>query len=86
MQWVWGSYERSWDTPGPQDIGWTLAIITMVGIIGSFKSSGFQNFFFFAGSWGVIQVYTPTSNAEEAEVEWLYEDLQDLLGLTNTPK
>ena len=30
----------------------------------------------------VIQVYTPTSNAEEAEVEWLYEDLQDLLELT----
>ena len=30
----------------------------------------------------VIQVYTPTTNAEEAEVEWLYEDLQDLLELT----
>ena len=30
----------------------------------------------------VIQVYTPTSSAEEAEVEWLYEDLQDLLELT----
>ena len=30
----------------------------------------------------VIQVYAPTSNAEEAEVEWLYEDLQDLLKLT----
>ena len=30
----------------------------------------------------VIQVYTPTSNAEEAEVEWLYEDLEDLLELT----
>ena len=30
----------------------------------------------------VIQVYTPTSNAEEAEVEWIYEDLQDLLELT----
>ena len=27
----------------------------------------------------VIQVYTPTSNAEEAEVEQVYEDLQDLL-------
>ena len=25
-----------------------------------------------------IQVYAPTSNAEEAEVEWFYEDLQDL--------
>ena len=31
----------------------------------------------------VIQVYTLTSNAEEAEVEWFYEDLQDLLELTN---
>ena len=30
----------------------------------------------------VIQVYTPTSNAEEAKVEWFYEDLQDLLELT----
>ena len=29
-----------------------------------------------------IQVYPPTSNAEEAEVEWFYEDLQDLLELT----
>ena len=27
----------------------------------------------------VIQVYAPTSNAEEAEVEWFYEDLQVLL-------
>ena len=27
-------------------------------------------------------VYAPTSNAEEAEVEWFYEDLQDLLELT----
>ena len=30
----------------------------------------------------VIQVYALTSNAEEAEVEWFYEDLQDLLKLT----
>ena len=30
----------------------------------------------------VIQVYAPTSNAEEADVEWFYEDLQDLLELT----
>ena len=29
----------------------------------------------------VIQVYALTSNAEEAEVEWFYEDLQDLLEL-----
>ena len=31
----------------------------------------------------VIQVYAPTSNAEEAEVEWFYENLQDLLKLTH---
>ena len=31
----------------------------------------------------VIQVYAPTSNAAEAEVEWFYEDLQDLLELTS---
>ena len=30
----------------------------------------------------VIQVYAPTSNAKEAEVEWFFENLQDLLGLT----
>ena len=29
----------------------------------------------------VIQVYAPTSKAEEAEVEWFYEDLQDILEL-----
>ena len=31
----------------------------------------------------VIQVYAPTSNTEEANVEWVYEDLQDLLELTH---
>ena len=39
----------------------------------------------FQGKWfniTVIQVYAPTRNAEEAEVEWFYEDLQDLLELT----
>ena len=30
----------------------------------------------------VIQVYAPTSNAEETEVEWFYEDLQDFSELT----
>ena len=30
----------------------------------------------------IIQVYAPTSNAEEVEVEWIYEDLQDFLELT----
>ena len=32
----------------------------------------------------VIQVYAPTRNAEEANVEWFYEDLQDLLELTSS--
>ena len=30
----------------------------------------------------VTQVYVPTSNADQAEVEWFYEDLQDLLEIT----
>ena len=30
----------------------------------------------------VVQFYAPTSNAEEAEVEWFYEDVQDLLERT----
>ena len=34
----------------------------------------------------IIQVYAPTSNAEETEVEWFYEDLQDLLELTPPPQ
>ena len=32
----------------------------------------------------VIQVYAPATNAEEAQVEWFFEDLQDLLELTHT--
>ena len=32
----------------------------------------------------VIQAYAPTNNTEEAEVEWFYEDLRDLLELTLT--
>ena len=32
----------------------------------------------------LIQVYAPTTNAKEVEVEWFYEDLQDLLELTHT--
>ena len=30
----------------------------------------------------VIQVYAPTTNSKEAEVEWFYEDVQDLLEIT----
>ena len=49
------------------------------------QSQKWQNDLCFQGkafSTTVIQVYAPTSNAEEAEVEWFYEDLQDLLELT----
>ena len=34
----------------------------------------------------VIQVYVPTSNTEEAEVEWFYEDLRDRVELTPPKK
>ena len=34
----------------------------------------------------VIQVYAPTTNAKEAEVEWFYDDLQDFLELTQKKK
>ena len=34
----------------------------------------------------VTQDYAPTSNAEEAEIDWFYEDLQDLLELSHTHK
>ena len=34
----------------------------------------------------VIEVYAPNTNAEEAEVEWFYEDLQDFLELTPKKK
>ena len=33
-----------------------------------------------------IEVYAPTSNTEEAAVEWFYEDLQDVLELTPPPR
>ena len=34
----------------------------------------------------VIQVYSPTTNAIKAEVEWFYEDVQDILELTPPPQ
>ena len=37
-------------------------------------------------SISLIQVYAPTTNAKEAEFEWFYEDLQDLLELTSKKK
>ena len=36
----------------------------------------------FVSNITVIKVYAPTTNAEEAEVEWVYDDLQDFLELT----
>ena len=49
------------------------------------QSQKWQNDLCFQGkpfSITIIQVYAPTSNAEEAEVEGFYEDLQDFLELT----
>ena len=51
-----------------------------------------QNDLFWFGFQGkpfsttVMQAYAPTTNAEEAEVEWFYDDLQDLLELTRKKK
>ena len=53
-------------------LGWTLKNDRMISV--RFQGKPFNI--------TVIQVYAPTSNAEEAEVEWVYEDLQDLLELT----
>ena len=52
------------------------------------KNNGMISVCFQAKSFNitVIQVYAPTSNTEEAEVERFYEDLQDLLELTTPPK
>ena len=50
----------------------------------NFKNDGMISVWFQGKPFNitVIQVYSPTSNAEEAEVERFYEDLQDLLELT----
>ena len=57
-----------------------MAVVVMVSRGGrSSRGDGFQGRPF---NITVIQAYAPTSNAEEAEVEWFYEDLQDLLELT----
>ena len=53
-------------------LGWNLKNNRMISV--HFQSKPFNI--------TVIQLYAPTSNAEEAEVEWFYEDLQDLLQLT----
>ena len=54
------------------------------GVLGCNLKNDRMNFVRFQGNpfnITVIQVYAPTSNAEEAEVERFYEDLQDLLEL-----
>ena len=53
-------------------LGWNLKIDRMISV--RFQGKPFNI--------TIIQVYAPTSNAEEAEVERFYEDLQDLLELT----
>ena len=48
------------------------------------KSTELSMFIFWANySISLIQVYAPTTNAKEAEFEWFYDDLQDLLELTS---
>ena len=54
-------------------LGWNLKNDTMISV--HFQGKPFNI--------TVIQVYAPTSNTEEAEVEWFCEDLQDLLELTS---
>ena len=61
-----------------KDIGW-LNVMWMRFLDGKQVSVRLQGKPF---NITVIQVYAPTSNAEDAEVEWLYEDLQDLLEVT----
>ena len=54
-------------------------------LVGSFKNNRMISVHFQGKPFNiiVIQVYAPTSNAEEAEVEWFYEDLQDFKKLTD---
>ena len=53
-------------------LGWNLKNDRMISV--HFQGKPF--------SITAIQVYAPTSNAEEAEAEWFYEELQDLLERT----
>ena len=52
--------------------------------LGNIKNDGMILIHFQGKSFSitVIQIYAPTTNAEEAKVEWFYEDLQDLVELT----
>ena len=60
--------ERVWNAV----LGWSLKNDRMISVC--FQGKPFNI--------AVIQAYAPTSNAEEAEVELFYEDVQDLLELT----
>ena len=71
--------------------GWTLAVAIMVNkrvqnavLVCNLKNDRMISVRFQGKPFNitVIQAYAPTSNAEEAEVEWYYEDLQELLELT----
>ena len=53
-------------------LGWNLKNDRMISVLFQGKPFNIK----------VIQVYAPTSNAEEAKVEWIYDDLQNLLELT----
>ena len=66
VPWTWGWSSR----PPPLTSG--LVVWHMISVCFQGKPFNIR----------VIQVYAPTSNAEEAEVEWFYEDVQDLLELT----
>ena len=69
-------------------LGWTgLISLQSKGLSRVFSNTTVQEHQFFSAQPSshnitVIQVYAPTSNAKEAEVEQFYEDLQDLLELT----
>ena len=50
--------------------------------LGAISKTTEWSLFISKASHSVIQVYAPTSNAEEAEIEWFYEDQHDILELT----
>ena len=50
--------------------------------LGAISKMTERSLFISKANHSVIQIYAQSSNAKEAEVEWFYEDLQDLLELT----
>ena len=59
-----------------------IAIIVNKTVQNAVLGYNFKNDRMISVHFQVIQVYAPTSNTEEAEVEWFYADVQDLLELT----